>query len=171
MDNVDKILQLSYETKQSAINTLSELNEQQEILQNIDNKDNSIIATLLDKSNNIIDSIKYIFVRYRPIYKEKSTHTNSPKIPASHNTEPNQNPPPNSPKIPASHNTEPNQNPPPNSNDKLDSIISNVKDIIEINKIMNNELIEQDSLFESILGNINNNKYKINNINDKLCSL
>ena len=152
MDNVDKILQLSYETKQSAINTLSELNEQQEILQNIDNKDNSIIATLLDKSNNIIDSIKYIFVRYRPIYKEKSTHTNSPKIPAS-------------------HNTEPNQNPPPNSNDKLDSIISNVKDIIEINKIMNNELIEQDSLFESILGNINNNKYKINNINDKLCSL
>jgi hypothetical protein len=163
MDNVDKILQLSYETKKSAINTLSELNEQQEILQNIDNKNNSIIATLLDKSNNIIDSIKSIFFRHRPINKEKYTHTNSQKIPPRNPfpiTNPIQNT--NISKI-----TSPNQN----TNDKLDSIISNVRDIIEINKIMNNELVEQDSLFESILENINNNKYKINNINDKLCSL
>jgi len=155
MDNVDKILQLSYETKQSAINTLSELNEQQEILQNIDNKDNSIIATLLDKSNNIIDSIKSIFFRYRPINKEKYTHTNSQKIP------------PTSPIINQTISKITNQN----TNDKLDSIISNVRDIIEINKIMNNEFVEQDSLFESILENINNNKCKVNNINDKLCSL
>ena len=169
MDNIDKILQLSYETKQSAVNTLRELNEQQEILQNIDNKDNSIIAVLLDKSNNIIDSIKSIFFRPRPINKGKQPHTNSKKIPP--NTSLNQN-------IKqytchnTCHNTNKNTNqyarPNQNTNDKLDSIISNVRDIIEINKIMNNELVDQDSLIDNILENINNNNYKIESINNKL---